>query len=373
MSHDSLTHLHIRSNHRRTIAAMALFADTQPTARSGDIVADIVADIVGTTRRATAVYSRSRFHAPWGIRMAGGQMASFHVVTAGACWLIPDDGDPIHLTRGDVVLLPSVSGHVLVDRPGSPVRPLTDLIGGPLGAMPSMELVLDGPGPATGLVCGGYLVDPGTRHPLTAALPSVVHIAGGHHRVAGLAAAVDLLSDEVDRVDPGAPAVIASLVDLLFVYVLRAWLADQSGAANGWIRALYDPIVGRALTLIHSEPGRPWTVASLARATGSPKATFSRRFTTLTGQSPMAYVTSWRMTVAGRLLRDEPLPLRDIANRVGYDSEFAFARAFKRTVGHSPGRYRTSTAVAWPDAARPAYRRFDGAALSGDEYVGQVG
>ena len=316
--------------------------------RPRDIVADLVADIVATTRRGTAVYSRSRFHAPWGIHVPGGQVASVHVVTAGTCWLIPEDGDPMQLTRGDVVLVPSVAGHTLADSPGSPVRSLTDLIGGPLGQMPQTDLVIDGPGPATGLLCGGYLLNPGPWHPLTAALPPVVHLAGGHQRVAGLSAAVDLLSDEVDRADPGTPAVIGSLVELLFVYALRAWLAEQSNAATGWVRALYDPVVGRALTMIHHEPGRPWSVTSLARAVGSPRATFSRRFTALTGQSPMAYVTLWRMTVASRLLRDEIRPLREVAHRVGYDSEFAFARAFKRTVGQSPGRYRSAL-------ARPSY------------------
>jgi AraC-like DNA-binding protein len=329
---------------------MVLLADPRPAAHPGDIVADLVADIVATTRRGTAVYSRNRFHAPWGIYVAGGHVTSFHVVTAGVCWLVPDDGDPIQLTRGDVVLAPSGAGHALVDTPGSPVRPLTELIGGPLGEMPPTDLVIEGPGPVTGLLCGGYLLEPGLSHPLTAALPSVVHIAGGHSRVAGLTAAVQLLSDEADRVDPGAPAVISSLVELLFVYVLRAWLAESSGPATGWIRALYDPVVGKALTLVHKEPGRPWTVASLARAVDCPRATFSRRFTALTGRSPMAYVTLWRMTVASRLLRTDVQPLREVARRVGYDSEFAFARAFKRTVGQSPGRYRTATGPQWTSA-----------------------
>ncbi|SHN75239.1 AraC family transcriptional regulator [Cryptosporangium aurantiacum] len=327
---------------------MVLLAEAQSATRSADVVADIVADVVATTRQRTAVYSRSRFHAPWGIRVEGGHVASVHVVTAGACWLIPDDAEPIQLTRGDVVLVPSGHGHSLVDAPGSTARPLTELIGGPLGAMPVQDLVIDGPGPATRLLCGGYLLAPGPWHPLTAALPSVVHLTARHSRMAGLAAVVDLLSDEVDRVDPGAPAVISSLVELLFVYVLRAWLAEQSAASHGWIRALHDPVVGRALALIHSEPGRPWSVLSLARAVDTPKATFSRRFTGLTGQSPMAYVTAWRMAVAARLLRDEHRPVREVAQRVGYDSEFAFARAFKRTVGHSPGRYRATTEPPWP-------------------------
>jgi AraC-like DNA-binding protein len=321
---------------------MSAVTAARPAIRTGDLVADIVADIVATTRRNTAVYSRNLFCAPWGFGIPSMHVASFQVVTSGACWLVPEGGDPVHLTRGDVVLVPSGLGYTMVDAPGSPVRQLTELIGGPLGQTPARELILDGCGPATGLLCGGYLLDTGPAHPLTAVLPPVVHITAGQARGTGLAAAVELLSDEVDRADPGAGAVITSLVELLFVYVLRAWLAEHSKATDGWVGALYDPVVGSALALIHSEPGRPWNLTSLARAVGIPRATFSRRFVRLTGQAPMGYVTSWRMSVAARLLREERHPLREIARRVGYDSEFAFARAFKRAVGQAPGRYRAA-------------------------------
>jgi AraC-like DNA-binding protein len=321
---------------------MGPVSTARPATRSGDLVADIVADVVATTRRNTAVYSRNLFHAPWGFGIPPMHVASFQVVTSGACWLVPEGSDPVHLARGDVVLVLSGSGYAMVDAPGTPVRQLTELVGGPLGDTPYRELIIDGSGPATGLLCGGYLLDTGPGHPLTTVLPPVVHITAGQARGTGLAAAVELLSDEVDRADPGAAAVITSLVELLFVYVLRAWLAEQSNASDGWVGALYDPVVGRALALIHSEPQRPWSVGSLARAVGVPRATFSRRFVRLTGQAPMTYVTCWRMSVACRLLRAERHPLREIARRVGYDSEFAFARAFKRTVGQAPGRYRAA-------------------------------
>jgi AraC-like DNA-binding protein len=311
---------------------------------SGDLVADIVADVAATIRQGTALYCRSRHHAPWGVELPAGVLATFHVVTAGACWLVPAGGEPVHLTRGDVVLVPGGQRHALMDLPGRPVQHLEDLLGGPLGEVAPREFTLAGDGPATSLLCGGYRLDPGPRHPMTAVLPEVVHVDAARARGTGLAAAVDLLSAEVDRADPGAAAVIGPLIDLLFVYVLRAWLAERRETAGGWVRALYDPVVGRAINLVHREPGRAWTVASLARAVGVPRATFSRRFVALTGQPPMAYVTAWRMTVAARLLREQAGPLREIARRVGYDSEFAFARAFKRAVGHPPGRYRACLA-----------------------------
>jgi transcriptional regulator GlxA family with amidase domain len=141
-----------------------------------------------------------------------------------------------------------------------------------------------------------------------------VVVTAAQSRGTGLGAAVDLLAAEVEGTDPGAPAVMASLVDLLFVYLLRAWFATHY-EETGWGRALFDPAVGAALALVHDDPARPWTLDALARAVGMPRATFSRRFAALTHQSPMAYVTAWRMAVAARMLREQPATLRQIAQR----------------------------------------------------------
>lgn len=311
--------------------------------RAGDLVADIVADVISTTRRGTAIYGRNRFHAPWGIAIPAGSLASVHVVTAGACWLIPEDGSSVQLTRGDVALVPAGRPHVLVDTPGRSTTPIEHLLGGRPGETDSRDLVIPGDGPVTGLLCGGFVLGTAPQHPITAMLPPVMHLSAAAARERGLAAVVDLLAAEVDRSDPGAPAVVASLVDLLFVYLLRAWLAEQRLACAGWARALYDPAVGGALALIHQAPADPWTVTSLARAVDLPRATFSRRFTALTGQAPMSYVIDWRMALAARLLRDEHFSVREVAGRVGYDSEFAFARAFKRAIGQAPGQYRRAS------------------------------
>jgi AraC-like DNA-binding protein len=307
---------------------------------ANDPVADIVADVVATTRRGTLMYARSRFHAPWGAAFPAGDVASFHVVTAGACWLTVDGADPIQLTAGDVVLIPSGAAHRLADAPGRPARPMTEIAGCSLddGAPPG-EVVIDGDGPQTVWICGGYRLAAGVRHPLTSVLPDVVVITAAQARGTGLGAAVDLIAAEVDGTDPGAPAVTASLVDLLFVYLLRTWFAGHHDDA-GWGRALFDPTVGAALSLIHTHPGQGWTLDTLAAATGTPRATLTRHFAALTGQSPIAYLTAWRMALAARMLREQRSTLRQIAQQVGYDSEFAFARAFKRATGQAPGRYR---------------------------------
>lgn len=309
-------------------------------AATNDPVAEIVADVVATTRRGTLMYARNRFHAPWGGSFPAVDVASFHVITAGVCWLTVGDADPVQLTAGDVVLIPAGAAHALTDAPGRATRPMPEIVGRSLddGAPPS-EIIIEGTGPATVWICGGYRLAPGVRHPLTNVLPDVVVITAAQARGTGLAAAVDLLAAELDRTDPGAPAVMASLVDLLFVYLLRTWFAEHHNEI-GWGRALFDPVVGAALSLIHADPGRAWTLELLAQATHTPRATLTRRFADLTGQSPMAYVTAWRMAIAARMLRDGNATLQRIAREVGYDSEFAFARAFKRNVGQAPGRYR---------------------------------
>ena len=305
-----------------------------------DPVADIVADVVATTRGGSLMYSRNRFHAPWGAAFPAGNLASFHVITAGACWLTAGGAGPVQLTRGDVALIPSGAAHELADAPQRPARPMSEIAGRTLddGAPPS-DLLIEGDGPATAWICGGYRLAAGVRHPLTRVLPDVVVITAAEARGTGLGAAVDLIAAEAGGPGPGAPAVMASLVDLLLVYLLRAWFAGHHDDA-GWGRALSDPVIGTALSLIHADPGRTWTLDTLAGATGAPRATLTRRFAALTGQSPMAYLAAWRMSLAARGLRDGDATVRQLARELGYDSEFAFARAFKRATGSAPGQYR---------------------------------
>jgi AraC-like DNA-binding protein len=308
-----------------------------------DPVADIVADVVATTRRGSLMYSRNRFHAPWGAAFPAGNLASFHVITAGACWLTVDGADPVQLTRGDVVLIPSGAAHELTDTPGRPTRPMPEIAGRTLDdPAPPGDLVIAGDGPGTMWICGGYRLAAAVRHPLTSVLPDTVIITAAEARGTGLGATVDLIAAELDGTDPGAPAVMASLVDLLFVYLLRAWFTEHH-RDTGWGRALFDPTVGAALSLIHTHPDQPWTLDTLAQATHTPRATLTRRFSALTGQSPIAYLTAWRMALAARQLRDSDDTVRHIAHQAGYDSEFAFARAFKRATGTPPGQYRKHT------------------------------
>jgi AraC-like DNA-binding protein len=153
---------------------------------------------------------------------------------------------------------------------------------------------------------------------------------------------VRLLTAELDMAHPGARDVTRRLVDVLLVYILRTWQEQHGSELAGWFGALHDPQIGKALTLIHEAPDRRWTVAQLAGEAGLSRAAFARRFAALAGEPPLTYLTRWRMTTAALLLRDSTEPLSVIADRVGYDSEFAFARTFRRSHGQPPGRYRVS-------------------------------
>ncbi|MEU8761683.1 AraC family transcriptional regulator [Streptomyces sp. NPDC048659] len=302
---------------------------------------DVLSDAIAVMRTGRPHSSRTVRFAPWGIRFPASEGAGFHVVLQGTAWLLPsDDSTPLRLGPGDVLLLPHGTGHGLADRPDTP---LTDAVPAPDGSWAT----LPDRGPVgadeTLLLCGSYQLSRGRAHPLLTGLPPYVRIparVGAHPR---LRAAVELLGAELAEPQPGADTIVPALLDTLLLYLLRTWwLAERADLSTGWSAALSDPAVAGALRALHEDPARPWTVEELGALGGLSRAAFARRFTALVGRPPLAYLTWWRMTSAGRLLRAEDLPLRTVARRSGYASEFAFAKAFKREYGIAPGRYRAA-------------------------------
>ncbi|MFC0601325.1 AraC family transcriptional regulator [Streptomyces palmae] len=303
---------------------------------------DVLSDVITSMRGGRPHASRTHHQGAWGTGFPESDGAGFHVVLSGACWLLPATGAPIPLSTGDVVFLPHGRGHGLADAPGTPLKPFRPQDPEPMSgvrfAVPEPE---PAHAPSVRLLCGAYRLERSRSHPLLTDLPEVVHLPARLGRHPELRAAVDLLGRELEIPRPGAGAVLTALLDMLLLYVLRAWYEEQADRApSGWAAALHDPAVADALRAIHQDPAHPWTVESLGRAGGLSRAAFARRFATLVGQPPLAYLTWWRMTLAARLLRDSELPLRTVAQRAGYVSEFAFAKAFKRQYGMPPGGYR---------------------------------
>lgn len=311
---------------------------------------DILTEALASMRTGHPASVRTNGRAPWGLRLPAVAGAGFHVVLYGTCWLVPLEDAPPHLkpiplNPGDVVFLRDGRGHILADHPSTVAEEAKAEQcdgGSPIGSV-----TVGGEGPETSLLCGNYHLDQGRAHPLVHQLPEVIHLQTRHGRHPELSAAVQLLGSELENPRIGSDGIVPTLIDSLLLYILRAWLEEQTpAAARGWAAALGDSAVAPALSAIHEDPSAPWTVESLAERAGLSRAAFARRFAAMVGEPPMAYLTRWRMTTAARLLRETDAPLTSVAARTGYGSEFAFAKAFKREYGLAPGGYRRQTRAA---------------------------
>jgi AraC-like DNA-binding protein len=288
---------------------------------------DVLADVFATLRIGGMIYAQNDLVAPWGLAFDRTSKAGFHAVVRGHCWLRTAQRKPLELHAGDVVLLPHRWTHSLSDRPDGPARPY------------ATPIPRRGTGPTTTLICGAYSLAPEANHHLLALLPPVIHVRGDA-APPEIAETVRRLSVEAARPQPGSAAASARLSDLLLLYILRAWLATQHEGRGGWLGALRDPSIARVLSRFHERPEASWVLAAMAPEIGVSRATLVRRFTALVGMPPLTYLTHWRMALAGRLLRETGDGIAEIAGRVGYASEFAFNRAFKRAYGCPPGAYR---------------------------------
>lgn len=301
---------------------------------------DVVGDAVATVQVGAPHGSRTVQPGEWRGWFPRSESAGFHAVLDGQCWLHPPTGPPVALHAGDVVFLPQGLGHGLASSPAMPLPEASPWRAEISFTAPTRAPVIDG---SAELLCGAYVFDRRRAHPLFDDLPTVVHVGAGQHKT--LDTVVALLADEMDTRRTGGQAAVTSLLDLALVQLVRLGL-DRDGRPSlerpgSWAAALADPVVAAALDAIHAEPAAPWTVESLGRRGGASRATLAERFTRLTGQPPLQYLTWWRMTRAARLLNggDPDLTLARVARQVGYRSEHAFGKAFKRHHGVAPGRY----------------------------------
>lgn len=280
---------------------------------------------------------------PWGVTLEPLLGAAFHAVTEGTAWLHRAGQPGLRLMPGDVVLLPTGLAHALVSEPGAETVPFSQLVAVQC-VTPGGEVTIGDGTPQTRIMCAHYHQDPAVSLPLFTLLPEVLHIPAGRAGAA-LDTTLRLLAHEVSQPRLGSAAVQNRVVDILLVQLLRAWLdaGPPQAEAACWLVALLDPVAGPALTALHAEPGRDWTVDSLAAAIGVSRATLARRFPAVVGRTPAAYLTRWRMDLAARRLRDTDDTVGVIARSLGYTSEYAFNRAFTRARQITPGRYRQSS------------------------------
>jgi AraC-like DNA-binding protein len=308
--------------------------------------ADPLAEALHYLRMNGAFYCRSELSAPWGMTlMPMPGCMWFHVVCAGRAWVESGAAAPLLLAPGELALVPHGEGHRLRSEPGAPAPEIMAL---------EREVVSDryevirhgGGGTPTALICGAVRFEHAAARSVVDLLPDVIHVvAADAPRTDRLFGTLALLAAEAIELEPGGEAVITRLADIVVIQALRWWIETDPAARTGWLGALRDPQMGRAVALIQREPARPWTLAALAGEVAMSRSAFAARFTQLVGEPPMEYVTRWRMHVALTALMHDGATASELAHRLGYRSEAAFARAFKRVVGVPPGAVKRAPAV----------------------------
>jgi AraC-like DNA-binding protein len=312
---------------------------------------DALSDVLRVIRLAGGVFLEAEFTAPWCVsgkvsaehckafQVAPRHVIASHFVAEGRMQLKVEGADPVEVCAGELVLLPGNDAHVFGSDVSLPFTPAHELIQMPSdGGM--MRIRTGGGGVATQLLCG-FLGSDIAFTPLLAALPRVMKLdmratASG----AWIESSFRFAVSEIANGRVGSATVIAKLSELLFVEAVGQYIATLPPERQGWLAGLRDPQIGRALTLLHERPMEAWTAEDLAGQVGMSRSAFAERFTTLVGESPIHYLATWRMHVAAQQLRDGPASVGQVAFAVGYESEAAFSRAFKRQFGASPGAWR---------------------------------
>ena len=322
--------------------------------------ADALSEVLAAVHLSGAVFFNVTAKSPWvaeappaaqiAPRVAPGAQHAieYHVVTSGSCWisLVGDNAsEPVRLDEGDIVVVPHGDPHVVSSAPGMRAEPNLEVYGKPgdntLAAVPFL-LQTGGDGPSeTRLICGFFSCDVRPFNPLLDSLPRFMRF--GRDSLASrslLDQFIRFATDEMDNKRAGSQSVLNRLSELMFVEIVRLYMDQLGGSNTGWLAGLRDPLVGRALTLLHARPSHAWTLEQLASEAAASRSVLADRFNDLVGYPPIQYLARWRMQIAAKRLMDPSAKVAAIAHEVGYESEAAFSRAFKKFVGQSPGQWR---------------------------------
>jgi len=316
---------------------------------------DVLSEVLKTVKLDGAVFFNGEFSSPWCAREPDAcTMASylparpkhviiFHLITEGRGYVRIEDGCGVPLEAGDIVILPQGNAHFMGN--GHPVTPIDSAA--------QLQRVLaegrmisqaGGGGELTKLVCGYLTCDPQLCQVFLAGLPPIVKV---HIRDSPsgqwIESTFQYSVDHAESSGPGSTAVIAKLSEVLFVETLRLYIAKLPPTQTGWLAGVRDPDVGKALALLHKQPSHPWTIASLANEVGLSRSVLAERFRHYLSDTPMGYLTRWRLQLAAQVLSSTSKSVAEVAGEVGYESEPSFNRAFKREFGVPPARFRSQT------------------------------
>ena len=314
---------------------------------------DALSETLRVVRLVGAIFIHARFTAPWCYQSPRADTAApllepgaervviFHLITEGECFVELGDQPPVRLIAGDAIILTQGDAHRMTSKPGLPPAagtPLDELL-----SRRPRQLNYGGGGATTRLVCGYLACDARLARMLLAGLPPLVRVnVRGSNAGIWLEASVRYALAEARSPRPGGGGVLAKLAEVLFIEVLRLYMNEQGEGRTGWLAGVGDRIVGAALNSMHKSPAHAWTLDELARTAGTSRSVLAERFQHLVGNSPMQYLTQWRMLLAANLLCRSNAQLASIAEDVGYQTDTAFSRAFRREFGSPPAAWRRS-------------------------------
>lgn len=306
-------------------------------------MSDALSEILRGLRLDGVEYGRCQPSAPWATAYPSQEPARFHFLAAGSAYLQTPDGEWMELAAGDAVLLPKGDAHVLASKPGVPPVPVNDL--------PKRQLcdgIIDLQCPCSDknnlLFFAVMRFNVDRMHPLLQLMPSVMRTSDLSSSEPSIPPLLDAMMREVEMNRVGSGGILARLADVLTATIIRTWVEHGCGTATGWLAAVRNPEIGRVLAAIHLEPARGWTIAELAKLMGASRSGFAQRFVDVVGETPARYIASMRMHQAHQWLK-EGQRVASVANRLGYDSEASFSRAFRKMMGAPPSHYRSKPAM----------------------------
>jgi AraC-like DNA-binding protein len=342
---------------------------------------DVLSDVLRVVRLSGAVFFNAEFSSPWAITSPQREelacmilptaecVSLFHVVVDGECWCRCTDHPEVHLTAGDIVVLPhshphDMSSHKLGPQKGAEPTPVGEIM--PQGTSDALPTVRHGGGGKKSRFVCGYLQCDQRFSPLIGSLPTMMVLRRsdrytsvetvktdglrrspiGQSTDTWLSTTLNYMINEASSSAPGNATMLERLTELVFVEILRQYMKQLPEGQSGWLSGLNDPYVGTALRLMHEDPARNWTVEDLARETAISRSALAQKFSDMIGDSPMHYLAVWRVELAKQMLRGGRRGIPEIADSVGYESEAAFNRAFKRLTGSPPATWRKVKTVA---------------------------
>jgi AraC-like DNA-binding protein len=320
--------------------------------------ADVLSDVLRSVRLSGAVYFDFELSSPWVAEappacdiaatvMPGAQrVIEYHLIARGTCWGNLVGEAPIRLKEGDLIIFPQGDPHVLSSAPGMRTAPDMSLFARVTTALP-LVYERGGGGPdRTRIICCFLGCDERPFNPLLTALPRTIHLSGAGDDVTNgwLFTLLSIAVRESGSARAGRENILARMSELMFVEAIRRYIESLPPSQTGWLAGVRDPVVGQALGVLHGQPASAWTVELLARAVGASRSVLADRFTEMVGQPPMQYLALWRMQLASRLLIQGE-QVAEVAAAVGYESEAAFSRAFKKLVGEAPSAWRRLNAT----------------------------